>query len=332
MAWSLLPNVRFIRHGEFLWRMKEYLVANGWSVARSGDGSGGNYSPSGDVHAPGGPYAGSLDLANAWMELRQPATAAVRRSILITHPSASNAERIRLWYSSDGTGFAGGSPSATARGTAADEQGCISTPSGTDTVIQGEFMDMLVGDVAEEHSFFVGARRLYPQTGSPGYDLIICLDVLTGAHSLDADPAVIGQHFNSSPLGPSGNASAMHYQTTPTQSGPCIQGWYKKGLTGAAFVGYPCVNRGTQEGGFNSIPPMSDDRLSLRPDGPIDDMPVMYWRGGSTHATERGYKGVSRLFRTSLQKLGIMRLNNDLTRLSLGPISIPWDGATRPIF
>lgn len=312
--------------------MKEFLVANGWSVARSGDGSGGNYSAAGDVHAPGGPYAGSLDLANAWMELRQPATATVRRSILITHPSALNTDQIRLWYSSDGTGFTGGSPSATARGEAADEQGCINTPTGTTAVIQGEFVDMLVGDADEEHSFFIGARRLFPQTGSPGYDTILMLDVLEGGHALDADPAVFGQHFNAATFGPANNAGAMHYQVTPTQTSACIRGWFKKGLTGAAFVGYPCVARGTQEGGFNSIGPLSDDRLSLRPDGPIDDMPVMYWRGGNTHTTERGFKGISRLFRTSLQKLGIFRLNNDLTRLSLGPITIPWDGATRPIF
>lgn len=329
MAWSFLPNVRFLTAGEFLWRFKEFLVTNGWSVARSGSGSGAAFSGSGDVHAPGGPYAGTLDLADAWMELRQPATATPRRSICITHPTANSA-RIRLWYSSDGTGFTGGTPSATARGTAADEEGCVNTPSGTSDVVLGEMMDMIVGDAAEGHSFFVGSRRLYPQTNSPGHILILMLDVLTDAHVLDQDPAVFGQHFNASPF--AGGSGAMHYQTSATQTGPCIRGWYKKALTGAAFVVYPCVVWGTQEGGFNSLAPMADDRLSIRSDGPIDDMPILYWRGGSTHTTERGRKGTSRLFRSSMNKLGIFRLNNDLTRLSLGPLSIPWDGATRPVF
>jgi hypothetical protein len=49
-------------------------------------------------------------------------------------------------------------------------------------------------------------------------------------------------------------------------------------------------------------------------------------------ATERGYKGKSRFFRVSNTVLGFHRNNVGRTRMCLSAISIPWDGATIPIF
>lgn len=110
-------NTQPATEGEYIWRMKEALVAAGaMAVVRSGDGT--IVSQVGDVHAPGGPYAGSLDVTNAWFEMRQPATVTPRRSILLQKTSTAGAWRI--WYSSGdayksgvGDSFTFGSPNVT---------------------------------------------------------------------------------------------------------------------------------------------------------------------------------------------------------------------------
>lgn len=337
MAWSVLPNAFAYTAGQLLWRFKEFLVSQGWSVPRSGSGSGGAFSSSGDVHAPGGVYAGTLDLLDSWFELRQPATASPQRSFLFTIPFANNSI-FRLWYSSDGTGFTGGTPSATARGTAADEEGLVNTPSSSNSFFGNPIpyvMDMVVGDASEGHSFFWGMRRTFGQTGSPGYDACIMLDVLADAHVLDQDPAVVGVHWTGSGIpfatGASTSGGTMQTNMSASQTQACIRGWFKKALTGATFVTYPFITYGAQEGGFGSVQSLTDDRLSTRPDGTFDDLPILYWRGSAQHTTQRGRKGTSRLFRTSQLRLGAMRPTNDLSRMCLGHVSIPWDGQTRPV-
>lgn len=103
MAFSFYEiNTQLATEGEFPWRMKEALVAAGaMAVARSGDAT--TFNGSGDVHAPGGPYAGSLDITNAWFEIRQPVTVTPRRSLLFQKTSTVGAWR--CWYSSGGDGF-----------------------------------------------------------------------------------------------------------------------------------------------------------------------------------------------------------------------------------
>lgn len=95
MTYAFILNYEAPTEGQFIWRMKEALVAAGWSVPRSGDGT---IFSNGDVHAPGGPYAGSLDVTNAWLELRQPSAATPRRSLLLQKTSTAGAWR--CWYAS----------------------------------------------------------------------------------------------------------------------------------------------------------------------------------------------------------------------------------------
>lgn len=335
MSWAFSLNASALTGGEAIWELKEFLVAQGWGVPRSGDGTGGNYNGSGDVHAPGGPYTGTLDLASAWFELRQPVAASPRRSFLFQIPS-TDAVRWRIWYSSNGTGFTGGAQSATVRGTATDQQGLVNTPTGTTDWLPPDWsmLDMIAGDSSEGFSFFFGVRRRAPFANAvAGYDTAFSLDVLSKAQGLDADPAVVGTHFYFSgyPLAwpqTGGLVGAI----TASQTDGCSRGWYKKGLGGAAFVEYPPCFWGTQEGFVDTIAPRNEDRASEVPTGEFQDLPIIYWRGSSVHATQRGFKGQSRLFRTSQPRHGFLRPNQDLTRMGLGVISIPWDGATVPTY
>lgn len=336
MAWTFSLNAAALTGGEAIWKLKEFLVAQGWDVPRSGDGTGGNYNGAGDVHAPGGPYTGTLDLASAWFELRQPATVTPRRSFLFQIPS-TDAVRWRIWYSSNGTGFTGGAQSATVRGTATDQQGLINTPSGTTDWLPPDWslIDIVAGDLSEGFSFFVGFRRRAPLANGvgPGYDAALSLDVLTKTQVLDADPAVVGTHFwfEGQPLAWP-QAAGLVGGVAASQTNGCSRGWYKKGLGGAAFVEYPPVFWGFQEGSVDSVVPRNDDRASEIPTNEFQTLPIVYWRGSSLYASQRGFKGQSRLFRDAQPRHGVLRPSQDFSRMGLGVISIPWDGATVPIY
>lgn len=344
MTFTITANQQPSTPGHAVWMLKEALVAAGWSVPRSGTGTAGTYSSGGDAHDPGGPYAGTMDDKNlAWFELRQPASAAVRRSFLFQLVAAGTAQW-RIWYSSNGTGFTGGTPSTSARGTAADEQGLTNTPTGTTewlrvpTAANGPgigFVDIIAGNVAEEFSFFFGTRSaIEADSGFQGYEAALTLDVLTGAQGADADPAIVGTHFV-------GDANRLALQSAggllgemvATQTQGCSRGWYKKGLGGAAFTMFPPCVWGCNEGSVGSTEPLCDDRTSAGADAEsFQTLPVIYWRGGTTHATLRGFKGKSRLFMTAQRRFGGLRLNQDRSRLAVGMLSLPWDGVTIPTF
>lgn len=334
MANSYVLNFLTRSEGEAVWRLKEALVTAGWSVARSGDGLAA-FGASSDVLSPGGPYpltgANSLDNTNAWFEVRENVSETPRRSLLVQKTSTAGAWR--WWYSSDGTGFTGGTPSATVRGTAADEQGLVNTPAGTTQWLPQNvggvfYLDLVIGGAAEGYSFFFGARR---QTVA-GYSAIMALDVLENTHGLDADGAVVITQLDADATR-FADFSSAGLGNTASQVAGCPRGWYKKGLGGAAFVTYPPCGWGNQEGGIGTDIPRnlggrnSSDFSTFA----YQELPVHYIRGGSTHTTERGYKGRSRLFRQTQQNLGQLRMNVGRTRANLGAVSIPWDGATAPI-
>lgn len=336
MAWLFEINTFPTTGGEAIWRLKEFLVAQGWDVPRSGSGTGGAYGnitgailPA-DVHAPGGPYAGTLDLANAWFELRQPVAATLRRSFLFQQVSTSG-HTWRIWYSSDGTGFAGGSPSATARGTAADEEGLVNTPSSSTQWLPGNYgyrMDIIAGDAAEEFSFFFGARLA---DSSLGYSTVLSLDVIEESDPADVDPAVIGTLFQANTRFAVSN-SPIYTSFNVSQTSGCSRGWYRKTLSSANFVTYPACFFGGGIGFSAQAAPFNADYISQAPDNSFQDFPIWYWRGSSSLTTERGKKGRSRLYRASQPRYGIFRPNAALTRMALGALSLPWDGATIPIF
>lgn len=335
MAWSFQLNTFPATGGRALWELKEFLVTQGWDVPRSGSGTGGAYGNDpgtlpADVHSPGGPYTGTLDLANAWFELRQPITATPRRSFMF-QTSYTYSTIWAIWYSSDGTGFTGGTPNASTRSTAADEQAIANTGWTAQWLPNSDSyrIDILAGDASEGHGMFFGAR--IPDATS-GYAAVLSLDVLGEADPADADPAVIGTNYLQYDVRFALNGSPLYYATSPSLNTGVSMGWYQKGLGSPAFVPYPAVFLGGFEGFGSNLVPVNADRLSQMTDGSYPDLPIWYWRGGPTFTTERGKKGRSTLYRASQLKLGIFRPNSTLTRMSIGALSIPWDGTTIPTF
>lgn len=339
-SWSFSLSNSPRSGGEAVWIIKQHLVSQGWSVPRSGGGTG-QPNLNGDLHNPAGPYSGTLDLAGAWLELRQPIGASPRRSIMFQVTGLDWG----IWYSSDGMGFTNtGTATASVRSTALDEQSML-TSSSARWLPQGrmQVLDIIAGGESEGYSFFVGARNL---NMSPlaldltllrmGYTGVLSLDVLSGAHPLDPDPAVVGVTLHSAIT----TGAHFCYPGSPylgssygmTTGG--VLGWFRKGTVDQQFVAYPpTMPYARDEGSGGTYVPINGDRLSSRL-GTVDTFqtfPILYWRGGSGVTTARGRKGQSVLFRTGQPKIGAFRLNSDMSRMNLGALSVPWDGSTVPI-
>jgi hypothetical protein len=217
-----------------------------------------------------------------------------------------------------------------------DEQGIVNTPNGTTIMIPQNvagvfFADGVIGNSDEGYSFFWGVRRFSTQ----GYGGVLALDVPTGTHAFDVDPAIIitvmeADTVNFATTTGAGTTTPMNNTLAQTSGG--ARGWFKKALTGAAFVSYPIFGWGSQEGSGNTMVPRSNARNSQNGSDEFQEIPCHYLRGGTTLATERGYKGQSRLFRSLLTTIGQHRNNVGRTRMALGSVTIPWDGTTAPLF
>lgn len=105
--------------------LRAALLAAGWTQVGSGDGSTFSNAGAGPV-ANGGSGATGLDNSTAWVRWRDPAGA---REILFQRIGSNT---FSLWYSY-GARFTGGSPSATVRPTASDEQQILNSANFTST-------------------------------------------------------------------------------------------------------------------------------------------------------------------------------------------------------
>lgn len=337
MAFRLIPNFEPLTDGHAMWKLKEELVADGWVVRSSGTGTGGVYGAASDVHAPGGPYVNTLDLATSWFVIRQPVAASPRREFAIMRVSTTHGVW-RIYYSSDGTGFTGGAPSATVMPTATDAPGGASlvgqmingnggTTNWFNTLGVRQYrQDIWVGDAAEGFSFLTQFRKI----GFNAPYVMFGLDVLYDANGLDPDPAmtILGGGLSSdSERGIAADNTTMWNNSDLSSTAVC-RGWYLKGGGSQAWVNYPMMGFGFQNGSaqfqfMGSTFPPSLDSL-----GRLPSMPMMWARGGSTHATQRGFKGRSRLFRYEMQQ-AFGRPYPDRSRWIMGSYSVPWDGVTK---
>lgn len=321
MAWTVTHSVQTLTDGHFLMHFKQALVAAGWSVASSGDGASA-YDTAGNVH---GAYA-TLDTANAWMRLRGPVTMTPRRELLIQ--KLAGAGVYRCLYSSDGIGFVTGG-NATTRPTAADEQSVINV-SNTSRALPWAgrtFADFVVGDENEGWSFLAGAREF----GNPHYSHVLFLDVLLDGHPLDQDQAVVGIELKVDDKQPLLETSShcVTNKNDPSDSVGGTRGWHKKGLTGATWTSYPICLWGFGEASAGSLTSFTGSARAWCMDeaGAFPELDAHYMRGAG-FASEKGFKGRSRLFRIVPTALGGLRPNSDSTRLAIGSVSIPWGGGT----
>lgn len=159
-------------------RLKDRLVAGGWTVVASGDGRSA-YEAAGDaITADSG--AGSLDASGAWMRLRMGGGAT--RELLFVRGGSSTTWTVR--YSA--VGFLGGS-SATSAPTATDQQTLISAAQLLPT--DGGYRWLVCVEDAAPWHFWAGA---IPTGGGAPRTLVGLWPMRDGSYpSADPDPYVV---------------------------------------------------------------------------------------------------------------------------------------------
>lgn len=165
-------------------RLKDHLVAAGWSVIASGDGRSA-YEAAGDaITADSG--AGSLDASGAWMRLRAGTGA---RELLIIRGGSSTTWTVR--YSA--AGFSGGSPSATTAPTATDQQALISAAQLLPA--DGGYRWLVCAEDAAPWHFWAGA---IPTGGGAPRTLVGLWPMREGSYpSADTEPYVAMAQYES---------------------------------------------------------------------------------------------------------------------------------------
>lgn len=164
-------------------RLKDQLVAAGWTVAASGDGRSA-YEAAGDaITADSG--AGSLDASGAWMRLRM---GGATRELLILRGSSSTTWTVR--YSA--AGFSGGSPSATTAPTATDQQTLISAAQLLPT--DGGYRWLVCVEDAAPYHWWAAA---VPTAGGAARTLVGCWPMRASSYpAADADPYALWASYD----------------------------------------------------------------------------------------------------------------------------------------
>lgn len=196
MAFTITPNVRCANLSDAIRRMKNALVAAGWSVMASSDGT--TYGASSDVitgYWTGvNPSPGSISNGNAWLRLRMPGGAG-QPEILIKHSSGANTDGWQVRYSPS-AGFTGGTPNATTAPTATDSMSIAGNDTGTFqayylgsliSVNQNLTGHWIVGDATEQYAFLF----ITSTSGRSDLSGLFGLDRCTNLQPGDTDPSII---------------------------------------------------------------------------------------------------------------------------------------------
>lgn len=329
MTWTVHHyNDRLSEASDGILKMIDGLIVGGAEVYGSGDGTLFDNSGSGATN-----YWVNITIPNivgAWIRLRWPAVGGVTREMCMRRTNAGN--RYEIWWSQDGIGFTAGA-GAGARPTAIDEE---FTHSGTQN-LQDDYVfgstspsihiTLITGDAAEGYSWLWAISL--PTTF--GLKTVIFMDVLTGVPvgNADADPCVYGTKARGTVEFPSSShGSSFRNDTTINNADDNIAGWFRKGEANENWVCYPMINWGTVSNGANAD--NAYDTVFRTQELLIGqyEVAIPYIRGSDTFGSERGPKGVSRLFGLTRQTAHL-GLNQGKTRRHIGRgLTIPWDGVT----
>lgn len=288
-AVNLLPATA----GETLWYIKEALKQAGWTVEASGDGLSA-YGASSDVLTSGNTGANGYGNTKAWARLADPS--GTREFIL---QKGSSAQTMRMKFSHS-AGFTGGSPSATVTPSATDEQTIHG--GGTDAVptygsnalpTDGTYRLHVAADNAAPYGWH--ALMLTPAASSSRAFSYMPL----AASSYDAaDAAPYGIKVWQASNAFTTNATDTY--TTAVDS--FCSSYYKKGLSGEAFVFFGAGNMGVGSG----VAPTNLPSSPYSSTDPVLPIPLMRLNSAGS---QTGWKGIVDTAQTAW--LGTTRAQSD---------------------
>ena len=258
---------------------KATLKLAGWVVTSSGTGSAGTYNASGDNIVAYTDFG-----SNSWFVVAHPTLDGYQRYLCFQMSTTNNTHQVRIKMAWDP--YNSGSPSATVVPTSADQQ--ILLGSGTDASptyaslfsSSGSGPDQniycMAGDSTEKFSFYLFCYKNNAAPIDTSLQALVMMQRLN-SNALDIDPYVYAAQ------------SVPIFGTTTSDWGNAGSGqpfgWYKKGLSGSAFIRYPICYYGSDSstsipGQFGSNP--YDTSITLLP------MIFMRTTGGQT-----GIKGTA---------------------------------------
>ena len=299
--------------------LKTALKQAGWVVTSSGTGTAGTYNSTGDaitLFTDFGP--------NAWYVAAHPTLDGYQRYFCFQIGSGSSVHQARIkmaWAP-----YSSGSPSATVVPESADQQ--ILLGSGTDasptyaSLYSNSFSGpdqnvyCMAGDITEKFSFYMFSYKSNTAPVDTYLQALIMMQRLNSTNALDIDPYVY-----SAQNAPTFSSSVSAWDST-TSAQPF--GWYKKGLSGAAFIRYPICYYGSDS---------SSTIMGLIGSNPYDSslnlLPMIFMRttGGQT-----GIKGVAANMNVSPAGRGSLTTGSVVTtrdKLYFGPhLVINYNGST----
>lgn len=308
-----------------MYQLLALLVAAGWTVPRSSDGT--TYNPSGNQITSGNTGAGGLANTNAWFCIKMPTAGSTPREWCFQRTTGNTLWRIK--YSTASGGFNAGSPSATRVPAASAE--AIMWGSGTDVSPTG------IAFFSTDNSYWFqgGADNAAPygcwfasySNSGRAMQSALMVDPVTGITG-DTDPYVYYVLGNTTTFGVSNQNGATSTDMN-NSSTPPFKAWFFLGLTGESFASLNAWTYGVVAGTTNYTVAMPGG-LNLDGWTSLDDnAPVPYGRP-LTLGAPVGFKGIS----TLMQYVGPGRNTADtqgsLSRIVLKNVSLPWDGATTP--
>lgn len=284
MAYIFTVNVTYSSAYDLMVALKARLVAAGWTVPRSGTGTGGTYNSSGDSISTG-TVLGAL--TRAWFVVSAPSISGQVRQLCVQQIGPSETSW-RIKYSAS-AGFTGGSPAAGVTPSATDEVvliggGTDASPSGGNWLESSPISSQpgnyhIVANNAAPYDFILFGKR-----NSGGFHGSFGMDVVDAGSSSDQDLAVL-------------------FWTVTTGNGPLPGNGALANYGGAGRCWFKYNNSGTFQNVI--IARMFDaNNTSIFPGGAgvnahaaKDDLVPCIWMRAATQTNPSGYKGVSHLFK-----------------------------------
>lgn len=340
MSFSSELNRYLAGNAEYFFRLRQLLIAKGWTVPQDSDGT--TYSSSGvQITNANLNVANSIWNPLAWYRLVHP-TNKIEYIIQKGNTNPTTGEYWRIYTSV--AGFSGGAPNATTPPTATDQIQICGT-SGADRIYgltDGDFVtDFILGDSYEDYSFYVHQR-----SNGLGDALIQRCPIIKASFGFEKllQPASDDTWPYVSICATSGNATASYdlYESNSTIFRPDTAigtqrgavGRYRHGLTGAQWVkwglAYPAQQGPSAVSNLNDDPGAGSGAYGGLP----YFWPLFYVRGsvatqvatGAQTWPANGYKGLSRLFRYAHRQIQGAVLLEQKYFAQFSSIVIPWDG------
>ncbi len=299
--------------GSIIFNIQQTLVAAGWTVQKSSDGTTYKSTPGSQITASGA-GAGGANNNNAWILLQDPGG---RRQFVIQRGTATT--QIRAAYSALAK-FTGGTPNATTLPTATDQAFVIGTSGAFSTTLPaaGLYYTHCIAQSTPVGNVY-GFWMLNTATGTgatTSSGLLCCEPLATGSFpAADVDPVVIFARN-------SGNFFASY--------------WWKYGFGDQTFVN---MGSGTYAGAFfiattglNGIGGSSTFAGDNPYDGLANNIPVFFGRPASL--TQPGWKGWSTYVLTKLSNHAYpdtADLATDAFVYLDISLALPWPNGTVPL-